>query len=128
MTTVGNYSTEDGPCLLKQIIVSTFVDTRAIAAQIREYLVNMTQQLEELKGDMTRFNKWVEDPVSILQSQGEEAHYLLTYLWKMYQKAPDTKFVEYIHGLCNDYITGKSEFTTQRLMNLAETMYKAQKK
>ena len=29
--TVGSYTTEDGPCLLKQIIVSTFVDTRATA-------------------------------------------------------------------------------------------------
>ena len=51
---------------------------------------------------------------------------LLIYLWKTYQKALDTKFVEYIHGLCNDYITGKSDFTTQELMNLAEVMYKAQ--
>ena len=33
--TMGTYTTEDGPCLLKQIIVSTFVDTRATASQIR---------------------------------------------------------------------------------------------
>ena len=40
---VGNYTTEDGPCLLKQIIVSTFVDIRAMTAQIRESLVDMAQ-------------------------------------------------------------------------------------
>ena len=51
---------------------------------------------------------------------------MLTYLWKTYQKAPDTKFVEYIHGLCNHYVTGKSDFTAQELMNLAEVMNKAQ--
>ena len=44
--TMGNYTTEDGPCLLKQIIVSTFIDTRAMAAQIHELLVDMAQQLE----------------------------------------------------------------------------------
>ena len=52
-------------------------------------------------------------------------HDLLTYLWKTYQKAPDVKFVEYIQNLCNDFITGKSDFTAQELMNLADTMYKA---
>ena len=43
--TVGTYTTEDGPCLLKQIIVRPFVDTRATASQIRDLLVDMTQQL-----------------------------------------------------------------------------------
>ena len=79
MMMVGNYPTEDGPCLLKQIF--HFVDARATVAQIRESLVDMAQQLEEQKGNMTKFNEWVEDQVSILQSQGEEAHDLLTYLW-----------------------------------------------
>ena len=45
--------------------------------------------------------------------------------WKTYQKALDAKFVEYIQNLCNDFITGKSDFTAQELMNLADTMYKA---
>ena len=123
--TVGTYTTEDGPCLPKQIIVSTFVDTRATASQIRESLVDMTQQLETHKGNITKFNKWVEEQVTILQSRGEEAYDLLTYLWKTYQKAPDAKFVEYVQNLCNDFIMGKSDFTAQELMNLADTMYKA---
>ena len=63
--------------------------------------------------------------VAILQSRREEAHSLLTYLWKTYQKAPDAKFVEYIQNLCNDFITGKNDFTAQELMNLADTMYNA---
>ena len=67
----------------------------------------------------------MKDQVSILLSQGEEAHDLLTYLWKTYQKVPDTEFVEYIHSLCNNYITGKSDFTAQEIMNLADIMYKA---
>ena len=123
--TVGTYTTEDGPCLLKQIIVSTFVDTRATASQIQESLVDMTQQFETHKGNITKLNEWVEEQVAILQSRGEEAHDLLTYLWKTYQKAPDAKFIEYIQNLRNDFITGKSDFTVQELMNLADTMYKA---
>ena len=123
--TVGTYTTEDRPCLLKQIIVSTFVDTRATASQICESLVDMTQQLETQKGNITKFNEWVEEQVAILQSRGEEAHDLLTYLWKTYQKAPDAKFVEYIQNLRNNFITGKSNFTAQELMNHVDTMYKA---
>ena len=123
--TMGTYTTEDRPWLLKQIIVNTFVDTRATASQIRESLVDMTQQLETHKGNITKFNEWVEEQVAILQSRGEEDHDLLTYLWKTDQKAPDVKFVEYIQNLCNDFITGKSDFTAQELMNLADTMYKA---
>ena len=46
---MGKYTTEDGPCLLKQIIVSTFVDTRATVSQICESLVDMAQQLEAQK-------------------------------------------------------------------------------
>ena len=60
-----------------------------------------------------------------MKSRGEEAHDRLTYLWKTYQKAPDARFVEYIQNLRNDFITGKSNFTAQELMNLADTMYKA---
>ena len=59
---------EDGPCLLKQIIIRTYVDTRATVAQIQESLVDMAQQLEEQKGNITKFNEWVKDQVSILQS------------------------------------------------------------
>ena len=123
--TMGTYTTEDGPCLLKQIIVSTFVDTRATALQIWESLVDMTQQLETQKGNITKFNEWVEEQVTTLPSRGEEAHDLLTYLWKTYEKAPDVKFVDYIQNLCNDFIMGKSDFTAQELMNLVDTMYKA---
>ena len=85
----------------------------------------MAQQFETQKGNITKFNEWVEEQVAILQSRGEEAHNLLTYLWKTYQKAPDAKFMEYIQNLRNDFITGKSDFTAQELMNLADTMYKA---
>ena len=124
--TVGTYTTEDGPCLLKEIIVSTlFIDTRATASQIRESLVDMTQQLEAHKGNITKFNEWVQEQVAILHSRGEEAHDLLTFLWKTYQRAPDAKFIEYIQNLHNDFITGKSNFTAQELMNFANTMYKA---
>ena len=35
------------------------------------------------------------------------------------------KFIEYIQNLRNAFITGKSDFTAQELMNLSDTMYKA---
>ena len=59
MMTVGNYTTKDGPSLLKQIIISTFVDTRATVAQIRESLVDMAQQLEAQKETLPNLmNGW----------------------------------------------------------------------
>ena len=85
----------------------------------------MTQQLENHKGNIVKFNEWVEEQIVILQSREEEAHALLTYVWKTYQKAPDEKFVEYIQNLHNDFIKGKSNFTAQELMNIVDTMYKA---
>ena len=84
----------------------------------------MSQQLEAHKGNIMKFNEWVKEQVAILHSRGEEAHDLLAYLWKTYQKAPDAKFMEYIQNLRNDFITGKSDFTAQELMNLADMMYK----
>ena len=51
--TVGTYTTEDGSCLLKQTIVRTFIDTRTMASQIQESLVDMAQQLETQKGNIT---------------------------------------------------------------------------
>ena len=39
-----------------------------MVAQTRESLVDMAQQLEEQKGNTTKFNEWVEDQISILQS------------------------------------------------------------
>ena len=59
MMTVWNYTTEDGPCILKQIIVSTFVDTRATAAQIRESLVDKAQQWKNKKETLQNLmNGW----------------------------------------------------------------------
>ena len=109
--TMGTYATEDRLCLLKKIIVSTFIDTRATASQIWESLMDMSQQLEAHKGNIMKFNEWVEEQIATLHSRGEEAHDLLAYFWKTYQKAPDAKFMEYIQNLHNDFITGKSRYT-----------------
>ena len=45
-----------------------FFDTRATVVQIWESLVDMAQQLKEQNGNTIKFNEWVEEQVSILQS------------------------------------------------------------
>ena len=50
------------------------MDTRATASQIHESLVDMKQQMELYKGDITKFIEWVDGEVTILQFRGEEAH------------------------------------------------------
>ena len=41
----------------------------------------MAQKLEAQKGNIMKFTDWVEEQVAVLQSRGEEAHDLLTFLW-----------------------------------------------
>ena len=48
--TMGTYTTEDRPCLLKQIIVSTFIDTRVMASQIVSLLWIWLNNLKPKKG------------------------------------------------------------------------------
>ena len=68
---MGTYTTEGSSWLWKQIIISTFMGTRVMAAQIRESLVDMSNELEKQKGNITTFNEWVEDQIMILHSRGE---------------------------------------------------------
>lgn len=115
----------DGILLLKQIIVLSYIDTRATTAHIRDTLVDMPKTLLSLNGNITAFNKWVREQVGKLTARGATAPDLLAYLWKTYKQAPDKEFVSYIKDLRNQYDDGRSDYTSEDLMVLAENKYKA---
>ena len=96
-------SMKDGPMLMKQIIMLTYIDNRATTAHIRETLIDMTHKLTNLQGDITVFNDWVCEQVRQLAAQGTAAPDFLTYLWKTYLQAPDAEIKCYIKTLKAEY-------------------------
>jgi hypothetical protein len=123
--TVNN--TPDGICLLKQILLLTFIDTRATASHIKDTLLDMGQKLTELSGDVTALNIWVRAQLAKLYAGGHSSPDLLPLLWKTYRAAPDKEFVLYIKDLKNQYEDGRANYTAQEVMVLAENKYKAYK-
>ncbi|KAL7559545.1 hypothetical protein ACA910_005174 [Epithemia clementina (nom. ined.)] len=114
----------DGACLLKKVIMLTFIDTRATTAYIRELLVNMPNQIVKFDYNITTFNEWVDTLVTTLSSRGEQANDVLTYLWKTYLSVPDTKFLRYIEGHRDQYLDGSADYTPEGIMHLADNYYK----
>lgn len=114
----------DGVLLLKVIILETFIDTRATAGQIRLSLANIDLELKNLNGNVQEFNEWIKTQCAILTSRGEQAHDLITYLWKAYLSSPDSRFIYYIESLQNNYNDGSADYSADQLMSLAENMYK----
>ena len=115
----------DGICLLKQIIVLTYIDNRATTAHIRDTLIDMSDKLVELDGNVTEFNNWVRAQVVRLNARGTDAPDLLYYLWKAYtHDQHDSEFVSYIKDLRNMYNDGWADYTSEQLMVKAENKYK----
>ena len=115
----------NGPAFLNQIITQTYIDTRATVSHIRETLIDMHIMLKIKKEDITQFNLWVKNQVSLLAARGTEAHDLLTYLWKTYLQVKDKEFVRYIQDLKNQYEDNTSDLTSDQLMLYAENKYKS---
>ena len=123
--TAGGEPILNGPAFLKQIITQTYIDTRATVSHIRETLIDMHKMLKIKKEDITQFNLWVKNPVSLLAARGTEAHDLLTYLWKTYLQVKDKEFVRYIQDLKNQYEDNTTDLTSDQLMLYAENKYKS---
>ena len=77
------------------------------------------------KEDITQFNLWVKNQVSLLAARGTEAHDLLMYLWKTYLQVKDKEFVRYIQDLKNQYEDNTTDLTSDQLMLYAENKYKS---
>ena len=92
---------------------------------IREMLIESKRKLLSLKGNITKFNQWVQTQMGRLHARKQEAVDLLYYLWKAYKAAPDDEFVVYIKDLKSQCDDGRATFTVEDLMVHAENKYKA---
>ena len=63
---------KNGPCLLKQILSLTYIDTWAKAFHIRYSLIEMKQQLTNTASNITEFNDWVRSQVRQLHASGDK--------------------------------------------------------
>ena len=120
----GQLTMKDGSTLLKRLIMLTYIDNRATMAHIRETLIDMTNQLTNLQGDITSFNDWVREQVHQLAARGTSAPDLLAYLWKTYLQAPDAEFKCYIKSLKAEYEDERQDYSAEQLMLLAKNKYK----
>ena len=111
--------------LLKQIIILTRVDNPASTMHIREMLIESKRKLLLLKGNITKFNKWVRKQMGRLHAREQEVVDLLYYLWKAYKAAPDDKFAVYIKELKSHADESRATYMAEDLMLCTENKYEA---
>ena len=111
--------------LLKQIVILTRINSPAPTMHVREMLIESKRKLLLLKGNITKFNKWVHKQIGHLHTREQEAVDLFYYLWKAYKAAPDNEFVVYIKDLKSQCDDGQATFTVEDLMVRTENKYEA---
>lgn len=114
--------TPDGPCYLKVILTTFFVETNATDFHLRETLHNLPKKMESLKSDIAAFNLHVRTTVSELASGGGVSQDLLVYLFNSYEIVQDHAFSRWIARKREDYDDGNVP-TPEALMTAAETKY-----
>lgn len=85
-----------GTCLLKTLIGKSSVDTMATVHVLRNSLANLHSKMAELNSDIKTFNHHVTSVTNALVARGDTHPELLYNLFKAYQSASDSKFVNYI--------------------------------
>lgn len=114
--------TPDGPCYLKVILTTFFVETNATDFYLRETLHNLPKKMETLKSDIAAFNLHVRTTVSELASGGGVSQDLIVYLFNSYEAVQDHAFSRWIARKREDYDDGTVP-TPEALMTAAETKY-----
>jgi hypothetical protein len=74
----------DGLCLLKQIIIKSFVDTKSTVTLIRRSIGRLDDKLKELKYNIKAFNQYVEMQVSTLTAYNFKCEELIPNLFMAY--------------------------------------------
>jgi len=127
-TEESKYHVNGHPCgisYLKLLLQKAEVDTRATASYIRRNLTQLhTYMQTDAKGDIKKFNQYVNDLMITLSSRGETSSDIIINLFTGYLACSDKKFVEYIEK-CQDKYEDGASFTYQELMSKAEKKYQA---
>jgi hypothetical protein len=115
--------TPDGPCYLKAILVTYFVETIATNFVLRQKLQALPDALKQHKYNVSTFNSYVNELVNNLAGGGEGTTDLIVNLFTAYESVKDNAFNTYIAHKKEDYEEGSSDLTPKSLMNLALAKY-----
>ena len=113
----------DGPCYLKTILITFYVETNATNFLLRKKLHDLPDKMAKLKFKVTDFNTYVRETVSNLNSGGGTSDDLLVYLFDSYKIVPDHAFHRWYERKKEDYDDMREEITPEALMLAAETKY-----
>jgi hypothetical protein len=113
----------DGPCYLKAILVTYFVETIATNFVLRQKLQALPDAMEKLEYNVGDFNSYVNEQVQNLAHGGEDTTDLMVNLFAAYEKVNDETFRTYIAHKKESYEDGSLQLNATSLMNLARTKY-----
>lgn len=116
----------DGLLYFKVIVGLAQVDTRATVTVIRTSLSSLDTKIVELQDNIIELNQFVKTQMDGLEARGETTDDLLVNLFKAYHACGDADFITWIKSKENDYNEGRTNFTPQDLMSLADNKYKGQ--
>jgi hypothetical protein len=115
--------TPDGPCFLKALLATYFVETIATNFVLRERLIDLPNAMKRLKFNVSNFNSYVNEITLNLTSGGETSTDMIVYLFKAYREVKDANFLTYMAHKKEAYEDGTLPMTPLTLMSLALTKY-----
>jgi hypothetical protein len=115
--------TKDGPCYLKTLLSTFYVETRATNYNLRQKMQHLPFTIEYMEYNITAFNHHVQELIRDLASGGETSTDLLVYLFEAYLKVKDKSFLRFIEHKKEDYDDGSKEITVDALLDLALVKY-----
>jgi hypothetical protein len=86
----------DGLCLLKQIIIKSYVDNKSTVTMVRRSIGKLDDKIRELKYDIKAFNQYVEMQVYTLTAYNYKCEELVPNLFTAYMAFKDDEFLHLV--------------------------------
>lgn len=115
--------TEDGPCYLKAILITIYVETKATNYHLRQKIHRLSKTMVDLNHNVADFNNHVMEIVQDFASGGETLDDLIVYVFEAYLQVTDNTFNWYIERKKETYDDGMEDITADALMDMGFTKY-----
>jgi hypothetical protein len=110
----------NGPCYLKMIFVTFYVETNATNFLLQKRLLDLPNRMQQLKFNVPHYNKYVRETVTNLYAGGQTSDDLLIYLFDSYKVVPDHTFSWWYEQKKEDYNDMREDITPAALMLAAK--------
>jgi hypothetical protein len=117
-----------GSLLLKVIIQTAYVDTRSTTMQLRTNLASLDDYIHDIKSDIDVFNDYVRSNLDGLAARGEQSLDVVTNLFKGYEAATDSQFLDFVKRKKDAYQEDAIDLTPEDLMTQASNKYNSLKR